>query len=52
MAAKWQMTFNPEFVRITNKIKPLESQYYLQKTPIPNVPYAKYLGVIIDSNLN
>ena len=51
------MSFNPkqtEFVRITNKIKPyaLESQYYLQKTPIPNIPYAKYLGVIIDSNLN
>ena len=43
-AAKWQMTFNPkktEFLRITNKIKPLESQYYLQKIPIPNVPYTQ-----------
>ena len=54
-AAEWQMTFNPkktEFLRITNKINPLESQYYLLNTPIPTVSHAKYLGVIIDKNLN
>ena len=48
------MTFNPkktEFLRM-NKIKPLESQYYLLNTPIPTVSHAKYLGVIIDKNLN
>ena len=48
------MSFNPkktEFLRITNKIKPLESHYHLQNTPIPIVIYAKYLGVVIDRNL-
>ena len=49
------MTFNPkktEFLRITDKIKPLKSQYYLLNTPIPTAFHAKYLGVIIDKNLN
>ena len=49
------MTFNPkktEFLRITNKINPLESQYYLLNTLIPTVSHAKYLSVIIDKNLN
>ena len=53
-ANEWQMSFNPkktEFLRITNKIKPLESHYHLQNTPIPIVIYAKYLGVVIDRNL-
>ena len=50
------MTFNPkktEILRITNKISLLESQYYLLNSyPIPTVSHAKYLGVIIDKNLN
>ena len=49
------MTFNSkktEFLRITNKINPLESQYYLLNTLIPTVSHVKYLGVIIDKNLN
>ena len=54
-AAEWKMTFNPkktEFLRITNKINPLESQYYLLNTLIPTISHVKYLGVIIDKNLN
>ena len=54
-AAEWQMTFNSkktEFLRITNKINPLKSQYYLLNTLIPTISHVKYLGVIIDKNLN
>ena len=52
---EWQMSFNPrktEFLRITNKHNYIPSSYYLQNTQIPLVGRVKYLGVIIDKNLN
>jgi len=54
-AEDWQMSFNPkktEFLRITNKHNYISSSYCLQSTPIPLVDHVKYLGVIIDKNLN
>ena len=54
-AQEWQMSFNPrktEFLRITNKHNYTPSSYYLHNTQIPLVDYVKYLGVIIDKNLN
>ena len=47
----WQMSFNPsktEFLRITNKIKYVQSSYYLSNTLIPSVSHTKHLGVIIN----
>ena len=54
-AQEWQMSFNPrktEFLRITNKHNYIPSSYHLQNTQIPLVDHVKYLGVIIDKNLN
>ena len=54
-AAEWQLTFNSkktEFLRITNKINPLESQYYLLNILIPTVSHVKYLGVIMKRHVN
>ena len=51
----WQMSFNPsktEFFRITNKMNYVQSSYYLSNTLIPSVSHTKYLGLIIDKNLN
>ena len=50
-----RMSFNPrktEFLRITNKHNYIPSSYYLQNIQIPLVYHVKYLGVIIDKNLN
>ena len=49
------MTFNPsksEFLRITNKVNYISSDYYLRNCHIPLVNHVKYLGVIIDKHLN
>jgi len=49
----WQMSFNPyksEFLRITNKVNYISSDYYLRDSQIPPVSHAKYLGVIIDKH--
>ena len=54
-AEDWQMTFNPqktEFLRITNKHNSIPSSYYLKDISIPLFDHVKYLGVIIDKNLN
>ena len=40
-----------EFLRISNKIKYVQSSYYLSNTLIPSVRHTRYLGVIIDKNL-
>ena len=51
----WQMTFNPsksEFLRITNKVNYISSDYYLRNCHIPLVNHVKYLGVIIEKHLN
>ena len=51
----WQMTFNPgksKFLRITNKVNYISSDYYLRNCHIPLVNHVKYLGVIIDKHLN
>ena len=50
-AQEWQMSRNTEFLRITNKHNYIPSSY-LQNTQIPLVDRVKYLGVIIDKNLN
>ena len=46
------MSRKTEFLRITNKHNYIPSSYYLQNTQIPLVDHVKYLGVIIDKNLN
>jgi len=50
-AKKWNMSYNIqkcEFLRITNKLNPILSQYLLTN----EVTYTKYLGVVIDSKLS
>ena len=52
---KWKMEFHPgkcQYLRITNKLKPIISEYKVHGTPISKTDSAKYLGVIIDSNLS
>ena len=54
-ASTWQMIFNPQksvYLRITNKLHPLVYSYYMSNTLIQQADHAKYLGVIIDKNLN
>ena len=54
-AEDWQMTFNPqktEFLRITNKHNSISSSCYFKDISIPLSDHVKYLGVIIDKNLN
>ena len=49
------MTFNPqknEFLRIINKHNNISSSYYFKDISIPLSNHVKYLGVIIDKNLN
>ena len=49
------MSFNPkkcEFICITNRKNPLIYNYHLDSSPIKEVPYSKYLGVIIDNKLS
>ena len=45
------MTFNTskcESLRITEKLNPILTQYYIRDDAIKEVKHAKYLGVIID----
>ena len=51
----WQLLFNYEkceYLRITNKISPIISTYYMGINIIKEVSSAKYLGVTINSKLN
>ena len=53
----WQMSLNPKkckFLRITNKKYDLSrnQQLFIDSSPIKEVPYSKYLGVIIDNKLS
>ena len=52
---KNQMEFHPEkclVLRITNKLKPILSNYSIHNTILSVTNSAKYLGVTIDNNLN
>ena len=54
-AEDWQMTFNPQktkFLRITNKNNSISLSYYFKDISIPLSDHVKYLGVIMDTNLN
>jgi len=49
------MEFNPskcEFLRITNKKKPIVFNYCIEGAPIVQVSHTKYLGVTISNNLS
>ena len=48
-AEDWQKT---EFLRITNKHNSISSSYYFKDISIPLSDHVKYLGAIIDKNLN
>ena len=51
----WQLLFNYEkceYLRITNKISPTISTYYMGVNIIKEVSSVKYLGVTINSKLN
>ena len=48
------MTFNIlkcEFLRVTNQRNPILHTYYIENSPIKEVPSTKYLGVTIDNKL-
>ena len=52
---KWKMEFHPgkcNLLRITNKITPIKYIYKIHDIPILETDSAKYLGVLIDSNLH
>ena len=49
------MSLNPkkcEFLHITNKKYPITNNYFIDSSPIKEVPHSKYLGVIIDNKLS
>lgn len=51
---KWKMVFHPDkclTLKITNKIKPIHTKYFIHGIGIEEKKSAKYLGVIIDSSL-
>ena len=53
-ANRWRIVFNPskcEYLKITNKLHSISTQYHIQKHTIKEVTHAKYLGVIIDQHL-
>ena len=53
-ANRWKMTFNIlkcEFLRVTNQRNPILHTYYIENSPIKEVPSTKYLGVTIDNKL-
>ena len=48
------MEFHPgkcQLLRITNKIEPIKSTYFILNTPVSETDSAKYLGVVIDTKL-
>ena len=48
------MEFHPakcQLLRITNKLKPIKSNYTIHDTPLLETPPSKYLWVVIDSKL-
>ena len=54
-ARKWNMVFNPtkcEFLRVSNKINPICTHYFIQGQEIQEVSSAKYMGITIDQHLN
>ena len=52
-ASTWQMISTKECVPENYKqTTPLGYSYYMSNTPIQQADHAKYLGVIIDKNLN
>ena len=51
----WKMEFHPkkcQVIRITNKTKPIESNYFLHNEVLENTNNARYLGITLDSKLN
>ena len=49
---KWQMIFNPKFLRISNKKNIIPNIYYIDNHSIKEVTHAKYLGLIFDQTLS
>ena len=50
----WKMEFHPEkcqLLKITNKTKPINFNYYIHGKQLQETKQAKYLGVVIDSKL-
>ena len=53
--SKWKMEFHPDkcqVLRITNKLKPIKSNYQIHSIDLQETNHAKYLGIVIDSKLN
>ena len=49
------MEFHPgkcQLLKVTNKKQPIPTHYTIHDTPLLETDSAKYLGVVIDSNLN
>ena len=49
------MSLNPkkcELLHIANKKYPVTCNYFIDSTPIKEVPHSKYLGVIIDNKFS
>lgn len=52
---QWSMEFHPDkckVLRITNKLSPIESEYYMHNHKLENVDEAKYLGLTIHKKLS
>ena len=52
---QWSMEFHPDkckVLRITNKLSPIESEYYIHNHKLENVDEAKYLGLTIHKKLS
>ena len=52
---QWSMEFNLDkckVLRITNKLKPIEADYYMHNQKLQNVDEAKYLGLLIHKKLS
>ena len=51
----WSMEFNPKkckVLRITNKVKPIVCDYFINNEKIETINKASYLGLTINKNLN
>lgn len=49
------MSINPkkcELLHIANKKYPVTCNYFIDSSPIKEVPHSKYLGIIIDNKLS